>query len=272
MKKWILGTLCLLSCIGLMAQGRVSTRSYLLADFPDKVTKVVLSGDDFLCSALRQEVVTRWTASPFEFCTDMEYEALKQSSDYYFLAPLATRFKGEPEPGIVFLCLYKGETEIISLPLVAADGGNGRELVYVGPLVKAIQDYTLSAMESEKTAYTREAWFNANYTSQGRMMQIYMATDDVSVSVTDNQLQGFLDDDFHLCSTEEADERFLSYAFNTLVSYTVAPVDPTAGSYSYQLLFESGTGTLFYISRHRIRPKTLPGFVTDDLKWLSKRR
>ena len=112
MKRLILSTLCLLASLTLLAQGKVSTRSYRLADVTDKVTKVVLSGDEFLNSALRQEVVNRWTASPFEFCTLEEFDALKLQEDYYFLIPAATRFKGEPEAGIVFLSLLKAQFEV----------------------------------------------------------------------------------------------------------------------------------------------------------------
>ena len=282
MKRLILSTLCLLASLTLLAQGKVSTRSYRLADFTDKVTKVVLSGDEFLNSALRQEVVNRWTASPFEFCTLEEFDALKLQEDYYFLIPAATRFKGEPEAGIVFLSLLKGGPEaaggmsemyeVLTLPLVPADGGNGRELVFTGALIKAIQDFTLAAMESEKVAYSRDGWFNGNYAARGKMMQIYMAREDLAVSLDLAQTEPLLDEDFHICDAEEADIRFLSREYNTLVSYTVSPVDPSRASYSYQLLFESGTETLFYLTRHRIRPKSPAGFLPDDMKWLLKRR
>ena len=52
--------------------------------------------------------------------------------------------------------------EIISLPLMAAMGGSGRELVYLGPIIQAIQEFTRNAMQSEKTAYSMDYWFNRN--------------------------------------------------------------------------------------------------------------
>jgi hypothetical protein len=42
----------------------VTTRKYLFSDFQDKITKVVMSGNDVLDGALRQAVVDLWTASP----------------------------------------------------------------------------------------------------------------------------------------------------------------------------------------------------------------
>ena len=147
MRKLLISlTLCLVATVAALAQGRVETRSYILSDFQDKVTKVVIPEDVFLQSALRQEVVNLWSASAFEFCTQEEFEALKGSKDYYFLTIQAFKFKGEKEPGLLFLSLLKGENhEVISLPLAPADDSSGRELVYLGALVKAIQDYTLAA-------------------------------------------------------------------------------------------------------------------------------
>ena len=272
-KMLILLTLCLIAAISAMAQGRVQTRSYILGDFQDKVTKVVVPEDTFLQSALKQEVVNIWSASAFEFCTQKEFEALKSQDKYYFLTVQAFKFKGEQEPGILFLSLLKGgEHEVISLPLAPADGSSGRELVYLGGLVKAIQDYTLAAMESEKTAYIPEKWFNANYAKWGRMMTIYMAREDISLSVKEANVEKYLDADFNITDADTADGVFVDAPVNTLVSYCVAPVDPSSASYSYQMLFKADTLELFYISRHRIRPRSLAGFLTQDLKWLERRR
>lgn len=266
-------TLCLIAALSAMAQGRVETRSYILSDFQDKVTKVVLPEDAFLQSALRQEVVNIWNASAFEFCTQKEFEALKGSKEYYFLTVQAFRFKGEKEPGLLFLSLLKGEDhEVISLPLAPADDSSGRELVYLGALVKAIQDYTLAAMESEKTAYVPDKWFNDNYAKWGRTTTIYMAKEDVSLSVKEADIEKYLDPDFHITDADTADGVFMDAPVNTLVSYCVAPVDPSSASYSYQMLFKADTLELYYISRHRIRPRSLAGFLTQDLKWLKGRR
>ena len=282
MKRLISSAICILASIAALAQGQVKTRSYILEDFTDKVTKVVIPEDVFLQSALRQEVVSTWNASAFEFCTMEEFDALKTGDNYYFLIVTANRFKGEPEPGILFLSLLKGGPEakegisemheVISLPIAPADDRTGRELVYMGAIVKAIQDYTLAAMESEKTAYAPEKWFNANYAKWGRMMSISMAREDLSVSVKEQDLEKYLDTDFTICSADEADDLFTGAPVNTLVSYCVAPVDPSSASYSYQLLFKADTLDLYYISRHRIKPRQMAGFLSSDLKWLAGKR
>jgi len=273
MKKMIISILCIIIGLVAMAQGKVSTRKYILSDFQDKVTKIVVPQDPILASALRQEVVNSWSVSAFEFCTEQEFESIGDTDEFYFLALRAFKFKGEQEPGIIFMSLLKGQShEVISLPLAPADDSSGRELVFIGALVKAIQDYTLAAMESEKTAYIPSTWFNANFEKWGRMMTIFMAREDLSVSVTDEDTGKYLDTDFHICSADEADEKFVQAPVNTLVSYSVSPVDPSAGSYSYQLLFKADTMELFYISRHKIKSNAMAGFLVKDLKWLAGKR
>ena len=282
MKKFILSSVALLCGIMLFAQGKVSTRKYILSDFTDKITKVVLPGNGIMESALRQEVTDRWAASPFEFCSLEEFEKLKTSADYYFLIPAEGKFKGEESPGIVFLTLVKGGaekegidpmTEIISLPLSSVGAGSGRMLVYLSSLVEAIQSYTLAAMQSEKTAYLGYAFFNDNYARKGHFKRIYMPQGDLSTKVSEKDKEKYIDeDDFILCDEDEADEIFDKGTFGTLVSFVVAPENPTEGSYSYQMLIESDTHVIYYIRKHKISDKSPAGFAVDDLKRLSRRR
>ena len=283
MKKLIVCLASLALMIPLWGQGRVSTRKYIVSDFTDKITQVVLTGNDVMDSALRTEISNNWTASAFEFCTLEKFEQLKSNSQYYFLLPAESRFKGEENPGIMFLSLLKGDpdaakgigemTDIISLPLCAAMGGSGRELIYLGAIVKAIQEFTLAAMESEKVAYAKTLWFNENYSKFGKMKQIYLAREDLSESVTEKDLERYLDADIHLVDESEADEVYLRGDYNTLVSYTVAPVLAEEGSsYCYKLLFEADTHSLFYIYRHKITPKFGEGFLVEDLKRLARKR
>ena len=254
MKRFLTTLSALLLCVALLAQGKVNTRKYRFSDFTDKVTQVVTSGNEVLGGALRQEVVNHWRSSAFEFCTLEQFEALKTSDQYYFLIVAESRFKDEEMPGITFLTLAKGGPEakdgigsmdeLISLPLMAAMGGSGREYVYLGALIQAVQDFALAAMESEKAAYQRDGWFNERYAKTAKMKQIYLSQEDLAPSANNAKLEQYLDDDFHLCTEEEADAVYLSRSFNALVGYVVAPVLPDKGSYCYKLLFEADTQRL----------------------------
>ena len=282
--KTLLCALLILAAAPLLqAQGQISTRKHRLADFTDKVTQVVLTGNEMLSSALREEVVAGWTASAFEFCTLEQFEKLKSQDKYYFLLVAERRLPDEETPGVSFLTLLKGSPEakdggmdampeIISLPLMAAMGGNGRELTYLGALVKTVQDFTLDAMESEKVAYGMEAWVNKNYSKWGHMKQLIVAKEDLAESVTEKDLQKYLDSDFRVLDTAEADQAYIDASYNTLVSYVVTPVIPGKGSVCYKMLFEADTHTLYYLSKHKITPKKAEGFLPEDLKRLASKR
>lgn len=268
--------LSLVLSLPLWAQGQISTRKHKLADFTDKVTKVVITGNEMLSSALREEVVAGWTASAFEFSTLENFEKLKSEDKYYFLMVADA-------PGVSFLSLLKGAPEareggisamheVISLPLVASMGGNGRELTYLGGLIKTVQEYALEAMESEKVAYGMEAWVNKNYDKWGHTKQIRLAREDLSQSVKPQDLQKFLDEDFQVVDTAEADQAYIDAQYNTLVSYVVAPFFPEKGDYCYKMLFEADTHTLYYFSKHKIDARKGVGFLPEDLKRLAKKR
>ena len=277
MKRLIAFTALLLVTASLFAQGKVTTRKHLFADFTDKITKVVMSGNDLLDGALRQEVVDLWTVSPFEFCSPAEYESLKKSDAWYFLLVTAGQAKGEEEPMVRFLTLEKGgaesgdnvalRTEVISLPLCPVDGGSGRELVFLPALVKGVQDFAVEAMNSEKTAYSGMNWFNGNFDRKGGIKRIYLAREDISESVSEKDRSKYLDEDMILCDEDEADKAYTDRTYNTLVSYTVS-----AGTWSYKMLVEAGTDTVYYIRRHRIGAKNAPGFLAEDLKRISRKR
>ena len=271
--------LVILLCAGitLFAQGRVTTRKHLLSDFSDKITKVVMGSGEILDAALRQEVVDRWTASPFEFCTPEEYESLKKSDNWYFLLVTDGRARGEDAPMVRFLTLEKGgadsgdnaalRTEVLSLPLCPVQGGSGRELVFLPALVQGIQDFTLKAMASEKVAYRGMGWFNDHYDRKGRNKRIYLAEEDLSAAVTQKDRTRYIDEDILLCDGDEADKAYIGKTFNTLVSYTVA-----AGTWSYQMLIDAETDTLFYLRRHKITSKSPAGFLPGDLRKMAKGR
>jgi len=278
MKRLMTVMALLLVSAGLFAQqGKVTTRKHLFSDFTDKITKVVMAGGDVLDGALRQEVVQLWTASPFEFCSAAEYNSLKKSDAYYFLLVTEGQAKGEEEPMVRFLTLEKGgaesgdniplRTEVISLPLCPADGSIGREVVFLSAYVKGIQEFALAAMESERTAYSGMNWFNEKYDRKGGIKRIYLAQEDLSTAVSEKDKAKYLDEDIILCEADEADKVYTDKTYNTLVSYTVA-----AGTWCYKLLIEADTDTVYYIRKHKMTDRAPAGFLTEDLRRMSKKR
>lgn len=272
MKKISLILITLILSLPLWAQGQISTRKHKLADFTDKVTQVVLTGNEMLSSALREEVVAGWTASAFEFCSLERFQKLMQEDKYYFL------LVAETSAGVNCLTLLKGSPEakdgnvsalyeVISLPLVASMGGDGRELTYLGGLVKTVQEFTLEAMESEKVAYGMEFWVNKNYDKWGHTKEVLLAREDLAGTVSEKDLEKF-----KVVDASQSDQAYIDAEYNTLVSYVVAPVLPEKGDYCYKMLFEADTHTLYYLARHKIGARKGAGFLPEDLKRLARKR
>jgi len=137
------------------AQMKIYTRSYRIQDFNIRTTKIVLDGSPALISAIREEVTSLWTASPYEFCTAADYEKSKVDPSSYFLRPVTSR-------GIISLVLTKGGKEgdsntlrtpmtLVSVP-VAGENYEG-SLQYMAAFISIIQDYIISAVGSERIAY-----------------------------------------------------------------------------------------------------------------------
>ena len=122
-------------------------------------------------------------------------------------------------------------------------------------------------MNSEKTAYSGMNWFNGNFDRKGGIKRIYLAREDISESVSEKDRSKYLDEDMILCDEDEADKAYTDRTYNTLVSYTVS-----AGTWSYKMLVEAGTDTVYYIRKHRISAKNAPGFLAEDLKRISRKR
>ena len=268
-------------------QAKIMTKKFRLSDFTDRVTKVVLSGNEMMDSALKMEVSERWTVSPFEFCTAGEFAALKQSDRYYFL--LVTM----QDPAMRFLTLAKGGAagsgdkkvtgnnkaaaegiegmmEVVSVPL-GSDRGFGRELIFLPALLEIVQDFTLRAMEKELIAYSGLSIYNVNYRKDGRIKRIYLSLGDIAPQVGAVQM-GNLDEDILLVEEEEADAAFQQGSFNTLVSFVVTPEGPAQGAWCYKMLIDAETHRLYYFKRHRISDKKGAGFLPQDLRRLSKGR
>ena len=77
----------------------------------------------------------------------------------------------------------------------------------------------------------------------------------------------YLDEDIILCDEDEADKAYTDKTYNTLVSYTVS-----AGTWSYKMLLEADTDTVYYIHKHKVNARNAPGFLPEDLKRISRKR
>ena len=257
-------------------QAQINTKKVKLGDFTQKVTKVVLSGNEFMDSALKDEVTARWRISPYEFCSLEEFNSMKTSEDYYFLIITNGQFKKDSGPTIQFLTLVKGGKgaeesidgmlEVVSMPIASAQFPSGREIVFLPAFLDIIQGYTIDSMEKDSNAYGGLGNYSGNI----------MHSDDHSIVLSINDLaipEGALEDGsikldegMSVAEEEEVDDLMLKNAENTIVSYVVAPFEPQPGAFCYKMLIDTQTHKLYYYKRHRIGPKAGAGFLKDDLK------
>lgn len=257
------------------AQAQIVTKDAKIEDFQEKTTKIVLTGNEFFDSALSEEIRTRWNISPYEFCTLEDFNSLKESSDYYFLMCVKSRFRKEPEPGIQMLTLIKGGEkadkglgkmlELVSIPLCSARYPSGREMIFLPALIDIMQEQVIHVLSSSISAYSSLSEASGNM-SDARDMSIVFSEDDLSDEVTEEMLSQYFHDGIILSDETGADDLMLGNMENTLVSYTVTPFEPTAGSsFCYKMLIDAGTHELYYFKKHRITKKAGAGFLPEDL-------
>lgn len=261
------------------AQAQLTTRKVKIEDFSEKVTKIVLSGNIFYDSTLKEAVKAGWTISPYEFCTMDEFESLKTDADYYFLIKVKGQFRKESAPGIEFLSLLKGGPEagdgigkmldLITFPYAASESPNGRETVFLPLILEVIQQHVLASVSTDFVAYASLGAYSANL-GKVKDCKVLFAEDDLSSEISDEVKAMYFGPSMAVVDTDEADSCAASHAEHTVVSYTVCPDEPRPGSFCYKMLFNVSDCGLYYFRKHRITRKTGPGFLFEDVKRISE--
>jgi len=275
MKKFLVLLFSIVLPLAAAGQAQINTKKVKISDLTQKVTKVVLNGNPFYDSALKDEISSRWRVSPYEFCTLEDFEKLKSSDQYYFLMLTEGQFKKEKEPGIQFFTFVKGGSEaskgieemleVVTVPFASAEDPSGRELVYLPALIDIIQDYAVQSMEKDLTSLGGLANYSSNL-NKTRNMDIILAEEDLSKEVLETVEESCNSKGVSVTDADTADEYAGDGRTNTLVSYTVAPSDPVPGSFCYKMLIDTNTHQLYYFRKHRISKKVSSGFLPEDIK------
>ena len=261
------------------AQAQINTKKVKISDFTEKITKVVLTGNDFYDIALQDEVKARWRVSPYEFCTWDEFQKDRNSSDFYFLLTTSSQFKKESEPGLDLLSLVKGGTgatinsmlEVVFIPFAPAEDPSGREMVFLPAFLDIIQKHALTSMEKDTDGYIGLSNNSMNI-AKAKNMEFVFSEDDLSSEITREFRDLNFDSDMVITDEDSADDCMLENEPNTLVSYVVTPTDAQPGSFCYKMLINSETHELYYFRRHRITKKLGPGFLAEDIKRINSYR
>jgi hypothetical protein len=281
MRKTITFIISLLLPLLAGAQAQINTKKIKISDFTQKVTKVVLNGNEFFDITFQEEVTARWRISPYEFCTLEEFEQLKNDENYYFLMTTYGQFRKETAPGLQFLTLVKGGKgadksiadmlEVVSLPFASAEYPSGRELVFLPAFLDIIQNHTLASMENDYNGYGGLASNNISLGKAGDL-EIVISEDDINEDVSEEQLNSLLDEGVIITDEDDADQYMMDNVPGTLVSYVAVPSEPILGSYCYKMLIDTQTHKLYYFKRHRIGKKAGAGFLPDDINRITASR
>ena len=260
-------------------QGQVETKKVKLSDFTQKITKVVLSGNEFFDMALQNEITLSWRISPYEFCTMEEFERYKADDDFYFLINVNAQFKKDKTPTIKYLTLVKGGAgaekglssmlEVVSLPATSAQFPSGREIVFLPALLDIMQKYTLASMENDVTAYGGLNTITRKIEKENDFL-VVLSENDVCPSSYEIENFEFQDDEIMVTDEERTDSYMMNRVENVLVGYVVAPTDPMPGAVYYKMLINAHNYQLYYFKKDKVSKTEAPGFTPDDIKKIHK--
>lgn len=281
MKRFLTLLASIIIPLAALAQAQITTKKIKISDFPEKTTKVVLTGNILFDAVLKEEIAARWRIAPYEFCTLQEFHELKGKENHYFLIPTKGQFKTENEPGLQFLTLVKGGKaaeggidgmlEIVSLPIASAEDPSGRELTFLPAFITILQQYTQDSMEHDLNAYIGLSNYSKSLAST-RDMTIMIAEEDLDPLMKQEAKDMYLTSGVKSTDTDTADRMLTTAAPNTVVSYVAAPTDARNGSYCYKMLIDTQTYRLHYFKKHKINTKYGAGFADYDLRSIAMTR
>ena len=281
MKRFLVLLASIIISFAAYAQAQITTKKVKISDFPEKTTKVVLTGNILFDAVLKDEIAARWRIAPYEFCTLQEFHELKGKENHYFLIPTKGQFKTENEPGLQFLTLVKGGKnaenginqmlEIVSLPIASAEDPSGRELTFLPAFITILQQYTMDSIENDLNAYIGLTNYSKNLASTSTMT-ILFAEEDLDAKMNPETRAMYLKNGVETTDMDTADRMLTTAAPNTVVSYVATPTDTKNGSYCYKMLIDTQTHRLCYFKKHRINAKYGPGFADYDLKSIATTR
>lgn len=281
MKKFLILLAAIIMPLAAAAQAQITTKKIKISDFPEKTTKVVLTGNVLYDAVLKEEIAARWRIAPYEFCTLQEFNELKGKSNYYFLITTKGQFKTEGEPGLQFLTLVKGGEaaengidqmlEIVSLPIASAEEPSGRELTFLPVFITILQQYAQDAIDNDLNAYIGLSNYSKNL-AETRTMNILIADTDLDPQMSQSAKDLYVKDGVSTADQETVDKNLTQAQENTIISYVAAPTNPKAGSYCYKMLIDPQTYQLYFFRKHRVSTKYGAGFADYDLRSIAMTR
>lgn len=246
MKKFALIVLLAVLPVLSWGQGKVYTKKARMEDFANRTTKVVVSGESLLAITLREEVMSRWRISPFEFCTPEEYNTLKSNNNFFFINLVV-------DEGVAFISLTRGGSEssdmlhkpfeVVRIPFAADGASSGQEFSFMGAIIDVMQHFTEDAMTSDMVGYSSLSSYSE---SNLKGKNIYL-------------------------NPGEADKAMTEGTPDAVCGIIITPVTMSKKSCSYRMLISADTHDLFYFEQERFKKPEDRYFSDEEAKSFEKR-
>ena len=254
---------------------KVESRKIYFGNIMDKVTKVVLSGDNSMTDLIYKNAVQKgWYISPFEFCSYEEFDRIKCDTNYCFLMRIKAGTRKNEDVEMEFLTYVKGDKEasegiekmpeILSLPISPEEDREGRIFTYFPAYINIFQCYIDKVARG--IIYPSIAGLITEKIDKPLITTIYFRKDDFSFPVTKEYLDKKFKGKAKLVTQEEIDEAIREERPNTLVSLVVAHPEPIRKTYCYKMLISTDTYDLYYYKKHKISKRKRQGFKKSDLR------
>ncbi len=274
MRRFIVLLAAVTFSVSLFAQAQITTKKEKLKDFPLKMMKVVLTGNEFVDLSLKDAVKNTWSLSTYEFCTVQEFNGLMGSEDYYFMLPALTRLGKESEPGVLMLSILKGKAgaespdkmlEVVSIPMCASESPSGRESAILPGLIDILQGYVAKSLQ---TGFLGLGAYTSKLGASG-IDKVLIAESDVAEDIDAKTIESLRKKGLDIVPDDVADSTFAAGEENILVSYTVAPSTPQKGSAVWKMLINARDHRLFLYRKAAIPAGGKAGFSKADLKGIA---
>lgn len=277
MKRILLIVVCLIFSASAFGQAQITTKREKISDFTSKITKVVLTGNEFQDIALREAVKNSWTISPFEFCTVSEFNNLKTNENYYFLVLSPTINRGEERPGISVFTVVKGQEgaktlndmlEVATFPACAANNPTGKQLMGMPAILDIMQEFINRSMLSSFVgirSVVRGLGKTKGYT-------ILIDKSDIASSVSESFINSLDKTNIEIAKDSKIQKVWMKGAEKTAIAYSITPESPSKGSVCYTLVFDASTHELYYYRKHSYKKEERGGFLKCDLRKIRSRK
>ncbi len=268
MKKISLIILSIFFALNVFGQGQINTKSFILQDFKDKITKFVETGNIFFDQVLKAEVNSRWYLSPYEFCSVEDFNFYKEKEDYYFI--LLTENIEDDSQTFMHLRVLRGGKEakdgiekmfeVTNIVLCPANNEQGRELVYLPAFIDYLQQ-DIEGIIQKRSKFSKIFSFFKKERPNLKNKEFYFAKSDID---KDLESSDFQENNIQILDSDQVDSIFQENRKNAICSYTIRLKDESAGSSYYKFLIGADDKKIYYFKKFRITKKHF-GFTKKEI-------